>query len=67
MNIRMIHPIHGEKIATLEAEAKHDEAKGWVRVVALAGALRPSPDPVATLKAEVPALEKRKPGRPKGS
>lgn len=60
MIIPLIHPIHGEKIATLEAEAKHDELRGWIRV-------KPSPDPIAVMKAEVPALEKRKPGRPKGS
>ena len=29
--IYMKHPIHGAKIATLEAEAIYDETHGWVR------------------------------------
>lgn len=29
--IYMKHPVHGEKIATLELEAEHDEKHGWVR------------------------------------
>lgn len=29
--IHLKHPIHGAKIATMEAEAKHDEEKGWMR------------------------------------
>lgn len=31
MNIYMKHPIHGNKIATLEMEAAFDEEHGWVR------------------------------------
>lgn len=30
-NIYMTHPLHGAKIATMEAEAELDEQNGWVR------------------------------------
>ena len=29
--IYMKHPIHGAKVATMEAEAEHDESNGWKR------------------------------------
>ena len=29
--IYMKHPVHGAKVATLEAEAIYDETHGWVR------------------------------------
>lgn len=29
--IYMRHPVHGEKIASLELEAEHDEKHGWTR------------------------------------
>ena len=29
--IYMKHPLHGAKVATMEAEAEHDESKGWQR------------------------------------
>ena len=31
MNITMIHPVHGAKIATMELEAETDEKNGWIR------------------------------------
>jgi hypothetical protein len=31
MHIYLQHPIHGRKIASMEAEAEHDEKYGWVR------------------------------------
>ena len=31
MNIYLKHPIHGNKVATMEAEAEYDETNGWVR------------------------------------
>lgn len=31
MNIYLEHPIHGRKIASIEAEAEHDEKHGWIR------------------------------------
>jgi len=31
MNIYLKHPIHGTKIATMEAEAEQDEKNGWTR------------------------------------
>lgn len=31
MHIYLQHPIHGRKIASMEAEAEHDENYGWVR------------------------------------
>lgn len=29
--IYMKHPVHGAKVATMEAEAIYDESHGWVR------------------------------------
>ena len=29
--IYLKHPIHGSKVATMEAEAEHDESHGWER------------------------------------
>ena len=29
--IYMTHPIHGAKVATMEAEAEQDEQNGWTR------------------------------------
>lgn len=29
--IYLQHPVHGRKIATMEAEAEYDEKNGWVR------------------------------------
>jgi len=29
--IYLKHPDHGTKVATMEAEAEHDEAQGWKR------------------------------------
>jgi len=31
MHIYLQHPVHGRKIASMEAEAEHDEQNGWVR------------------------------------
>ena len=31
MNITMIHPVHGAKIATMDLEAEADEKNGWIR------------------------------------
>jgi hypothetical protein len=31
MVIYLTHPIHGAKVATLDAEAEADEKNGWVR------------------------------------
>ena len=31
MNITLVHPIHGAKVATMELEAIADEKNGWVR------------------------------------
>ena len=30
-NIYLKHPVHGTKIATMDAEAENDEQNGWVR------------------------------------
>jgi hypothetical protein len=29
--IYLKHPIHGTKVATIDAEVEHDEAQGWTR------------------------------------
>ena len=31
MNVTLVHPIHGAKVATMELEAKMDEQNGWTR------------------------------------
>jgi hypothetical protein len=31
MHIYLQHPVHGRKIASMEAEATFDEQNGWVR------------------------------------
>ena len=31
MNIYLMHPIHGRKVATMELEAEMDEKNGWTR------------------------------------
>ena len=31
MNIILIHPIHGAKVATMELEVAADEKNGWTR------------------------------------
>lgn len=30
MNVVLVHPVHGAKVATLEAEMEHDLKEGWV-------------------------------------
>ena len=56
--IYMKHPIHGSKVATMEAEAEHDESHGWERYE-----LDTQPEPVEeveeVLAAPVNTLEKR--------
>jgi len=47
MEIRLTHPIHGSKIAQIEAEAVADEKNGWVR------------DSIPSVKKEIPAIEQR--------
>ena len=31
MNIYLMHPVHGRKVATMELEAVYDESNGWSR------------------------------------
>jgi hypothetical protein len=31
MNVTLVHPIHGAKVATIEAEVEADEQNGWTR------------------------------------
>ena len=31
MNVTLVHPIHGAKVATMELEAEIDEQNGWTR------------------------------------
>ena len=54
MEIYLKHPVHGTKIASLEAEAKADETRGWSRFDPYQK-IAPSPNPIAVLKAEVRA------------
>jgi len=56
--IYLKHPIHGTKVATMEAEAEYDESNGWKRYE-----LDTQPSPVAEVEeaiaAPVNTLEKR--------
>jgi len=56
--IYLKHSVHGSKVATMEAEAEHDEAHGWTRYE-----LDTQPEPVAEVEkviaAPVNTLEKR--------
>jgi len=56
--IYLKHPIHGTKVATMEAEAEYDESNGWQRYE-----LDTQPEPVAEVEeviaAPVNTLEKR--------
>jgi hypothetical protein len=45
--IYMKHPVHGDKIATLELEAEHDEKHGWERYTP---GEEPAPEPVNELR-----------------
>ena len=31
MNVVLVHPVHGAKVATNEQESEHDEKLGWTR------------------------------------
>jgi len=31
MNVTLVHPIHGAKVAIMELEAEMDERNGWTR------------------------------------
>jgi len=31
MNITLVHPVHGAKVATMELEVEADERNGWTR------------------------------------
>jgi hypothetical protein len=46
--IYLRHPVHGEKVATLELEAEHDEKHGWTRYTLDVEA--PSDQPVNELR-----------------
>lgn len=55
--IYLSHPKHGIKIASLEAEAEHDEQHGWVRYT------EPTPS-LPNEAAPVNVLEIKRRGRP---
>lgn len=61
--IYLKHPKHGEKVATLEAEARADEEKGWQRFIPVA----PSPNPIAVQLSSVVSINDapKKRGRPR--
>jgi hypothetical protein len=46
--IYLKHPIHGTKVATMDAEAEYDEAQGWERYE-----LDTQPEPVAEVIKEI--------------
>ena len=72
MMIHLIHPVHGAKIAYVEAEAAMDEKNGWMRVAQLetvpevsTGIVPMDPYFKAQLEEASTVPVKRKPGRPK--
>jgi len=54
--IYLQHPIHGFKVATMEAEAIYDEEYGWMRYNPAAPAPAPDDEPVNGL-----AVRRRRP------
>lgn len=48
--IYLKHPVHGTKVATMEAEVEHDEAQGWERYD-----LDTQPEPIAKEVDEITA------------
>jgi hypothetical protein len=54
--IYLTHPQHGTKVATMDAEAKHDEAFGWMRYNPTAPVPAPDIEPVNGL-----AVRRRRP------
>ena len=61
--IYLMHPKHGVKVATMEAEAQHDEMHGWRRfeLEDLQDDVLPETDTEANVMAETP----RRRGRPR--
>jgi hypothetical protein len=67
--IYLMHPKHGVKVATMEAEAQHDETHGWRRFE-LEDLVEDLPETDATLpdaevEANVMAETPRRRGRPR--
>lgn len=54
--IYLQHPVHGTKVATMEAEAAYDEGRGWKRFDPHA-APAPLPDPEVNVLAAVVAAD----------
>jgi len=80
--IYLRHPVHGSKVATMEAEATYDEANGWKRfdpneapaplpdpaVNVLAAVIKPEPEPEPEPEpAEIHPLDHDGDGKPGGS
>jgi hypothetical protein len=63
--IYLMHPKHGVKVATMEAEAQHDEMHGWRRfeLEDLQDDVLPETDTEANVMAETP----RRRGRPRAN
>ena len=61
----LMHPKHGVKVATMEAEAQHDEMHGWRRfeLEDLQDDVLPETDTEANVMAETP----RRRGRPRAN
>ena len=63
--IYLMHPKHGVKVATMEAEAQHDETHGWRRfeLEDLQDNVLPETNTEANVMAETP----RRRGRPRAN
>ena len=63
--IYLMHPKHGVKVATMEAEAQHDEMHGWRRfeLEDLQDDVLPETNTEANVMAETP----RRRGRPRAN
>ena len=57
MNITLVHPVHGAKVATMELEAVEDEKNGWTRYTL---------DTPIDVEEAAPQEVKRRRGRPIG-
>ena len=55
MNVIMVHPVHGAKVAINDVEAEQDEKAGWTRY---------NPD-TTTEAVAAPEVERPKRGRPR--
>lgn len=57
MNVVLVHPVHGAKVAICEQEITGDEKNGWTRYEAAAPVVTTTPDAPAKRKKGHPVVE----------